>query len=138
MARSDLPAIRDTILLCGLMIGVAGAGIALWPTWWSVPFWLVYGVLYGSTSDSRWHETSHGTAFKMPWMNNVVYEIASFMIMGNPGTWRWSHVRHLYRGPRSRICRDAPATAKPYREDFHAAALGQSPRPSLPRRVRQT
>ena len=27
-------------------------------------------------------------------MNNVVYQIASFMIMRNPVTWRWSHARH--------------------------------------------
>jgi fatty acid desaturase len=27
-------------------------------------------------------------------MNNAVYQIASFMIMRNPATWRWSHARH--------------------------------------------
>jgi fatty acid desaturase len=94
MARSDGPAIRDTLMLYGLMIGFAGAGIALWPTWWSVPFWLGYGVLYGSASDSRWHECGHGTAFRTPWMNNAVYQIASFMMMRNSATWRWSHARH--------------------------------------------
>jgi fatty acid desaturase len=94
MARSDAPAIRDTLLLYGLMIAFAAAGIALWPSWWSAPFWLAYGVLYGSASDSRWHECGHGTAFRTPWMNNVVYEIASFMIMRNSATWRWSHARH--------------------------------------------
>ena len=94
MARSDSPAIRDTILLYGSMIVLAGIGIWLWPSWWSAPFWLGYGVLYGSASDSRWHESSHGTAFRTPWMNNVVYEIASFMIMRNSATWRWSHARH--------------------------------------------
>ncbi|MBI1172862.1 fatty acid desaturase [bacterium] len=94
MQRSDGPAIRDTLLLYALMIGFAGAGVALWPSWWSAPFWLAYGVLYGSASDSRWHETSHGTAFKTPWMNNVVYQIACFMIVRNPVSWRWSHARH--------------------------------------------
>jgi fatty acid desaturase len=94
MARSDQPAIRDTIILYGSMILLAGIGIALWPSWWSAPFWLAYGVLYGSASDSRWHECSHGTAFKTPWMNNWVYQIASFMMMRNSATWRWSHARH--------------------------------------------
>ncbi len=94
MARSDGPAIRDTMIYYGSMIVLAGIGIALWPSLWSVPFWLAYGVLYGSASDSRWHECGHGTAFKTPWMNNVVYEIASFMIMRNSATWRWSHARH--------------------------------------------
>ena len=27
-------------------------------------------------------------------MNDFVYEIASFMLMRNPVTWRWSHARH--------------------------------------------
>jgi fatty acid desaturase len=94
MARSDGPAIRDTIILYASMIILAGLGIALWPSWWSVSFFLAYGVLYGSASDSRWHECGHGTAFLTPWMNNVVYQIASFMIMRNPATWRWSHARH--------------------------------------------
>jgi fatty acid desaturase len=94
MARSDQPAIRDTIVLYGSMILFAGIGIALWPSLWSAPFWLAYGVLYGSASDSRWHECGHGTAFKTPWMNNWVYQIASFMIMRNAATWRWSHARH--------------------------------------------
>ncbi len=94
MQRSDQPAIRDTVILYGCMIAFAAAGIALWPSLWSIPFWLAYGVLYGSASDSRWHEASHGTAFKTPWMNTAVYEIASFMIMRNSATWRWSHARH--------------------------------------------
>ncbi len=94
MQRADQPAIRDTIILYGCMIAFAAAGIALWPSWWSAPFWLAYGVLYGSASDSRWHECGHGTAFRTPWMNTVVYQIASFMIIRNPATWRWSHARH--------------------------------------------
>ncbi len=94
MQRTDGPAIRDTLILYGCMIVFAGIGIALWPSLWSAPVWLAYGVLYGSASDSRWHECGHGTAFKTPWMNNVVYQIASFMIMRNSATWRWSHARH--------------------------------------------
>ncbi len=94
MQKSDAPALRDTILWLGGMVLCAGIGIALWPSWWSAPFWLIYGVLYGSGSDSRWHECGHNTAFKTPWMNTVVYHIASFMIMRNPVVWRASHVRH--------------------------------------------
>ena len=94
MQRSDHPAIRDTLIYYGLMVVFAGIGIALWPSWWSAPFWLAYGVLYGSGSDSRWHECQHGTAFKTPWMNVAVFEIASFMIMRNSTTWRWTHARH--------------------------------------------
>ncbi|MBU4528078.1 MAG: fatty acid desaturase family protein [Hoeflea sp.] len=94
MKRKDGPAIRDTVIWLGSMIVLAGVGVALWPSWWSAPFFLAYGVLYGSATDSRWHECGHGTAFKTRWMNDVVYQIASFMIMRNPVTWRWSHTRH--------------------------------------------
>ncbi len=94
MQRTDRPAIRDTIIWLGAMVVLAAAGIVLWPSWWSAPFWLGYGVLYGSATDSRWHECGHGTAFRTPWMNTVVYHIASFMIVRNPVTWRWSHARH--------------------------------------------
>ena len=86
MQRSDAPAIRDTIIWL-LAIGLSAVGgVALWGTWWCVPFFLVYGVLYGSSSDSRWHECGHGTAFRTGWMNDVIYQIASFMLMRNPVT----------------------------------------------------
>ncbi|MCR8723538.1 fatty acid desaturase family protein [Frigidibacter sp. ROC022] len=94
MRRSDQPAIRDTIVLFGAMVLLAGAGIALWPSWWSAPFWFAYGVLYGSAMDSRWHECSHGTAFRSRWMNDALYQIASFCMIRNPVSWRWSHARH--------------------------------------------
>ena len=94
MKRSDQPALRDTALWIALHIATAWAGIALWGSWWAVPFWAAYGVLYGSASDSRWHEAGHGTAFKTRWMNDVVYHIASFQVMRNPVNWRWSHARH--------------------------------------------
>ena len=92
--KDDARALRDTVMWIGFMIVFAGIGIALWPSWWSAPFWLAYGVLYGSASDARWHECGHQTAFKTAWMNNVVYQIASFMLMRNPVVWRASHVRH--------------------------------------------
>jgi fatty acid desaturase len=94
MRRSDGQAIRDTILWLALILGSAAGAIYFWGAWRCVPFFLVYGVLYGSSSDSRWHECGHGTAFKTLWMNHVVYEIASFMVMRNPVQWRWSHARH--------------------------------------------
>jgi len=94
MQRSDGPAIRDSAILLGAMALLAGVGIALWPSWWSAPFWLAYGVLYGSASDSRWHECGHGTAFRTRWMNDAMYHFASFCIVRNPVAWRWSHARH--------------------------------------------
>lgn len=94
MRRKDGPAIRDTLIWLGLMVLTALLGIHFWGTWLAVPCFIVYGILYGSASDSRWHECGHGTAFKTPWMNNVVYEISSFMILRESIVWRWSHARH--------------------------------------------
>jgi fatty acid desaturase len=94
MQRSDGPALRDTIVWFAALVLSAAGAIWFWGTWWCVPFFFVYGTLYGSSSDARWHEHGHGTAFKTQWMNKVVYQIASFMLMRNPVTWRWSHARH--------------------------------------------
>jgi fatty acid desaturase len=94
MRRSDGPAVRDTLIWIALILASAAGGVYFWGTWKCVPFFAVYGVLYGSSSDSRWHECGHRTAFKTRWMNDVVYEIASFMLMRNPVQWRWSHARH--------------------------------------------
>jgi Na+-transporting NADH:ubiquinone oxidoreductase subunit F len=94
LERRDGPAIRDTIIWFGLIIGLGYLTYRLWPSWWAIVPYLIYAVLYASTSDSRWHEAGHGTAFKTDWMNNVLYEIASFMVMRESIVWRWSHTRH--------------------------------------------
>ena len=94
LERRDGPALRDTLLWFGLLAASGYAGFQLWGTWWAVFPFLIYGVLYGSTSDSRWHESSHGTAFRSDWLNNSLYELASFMVMRESTVWRWSHARH--------------------------------------------
>jgi len=94
MRRKDGPALRDTAIWA-LGLAVSGAlAYRFWGSWVCVPFFALYGVLYGSASDSRWHECGHGTAFKTRWMNDVVYHVACFMIMREPTVWRWSHTRH--------------------------------------------
>ncbi|MBB5551070.1 fatty acid desaturase family protein [Rhizobium sp. MC63] len=94
MQRSDQPAIRDTILWAVLHVAFAAGGIWFWGSWWAVPFWFAYGVMYGSACDARWHECGHGTAFRTRWMNDVLYHICSFQVARNPVNWRWSHARH--------------------------------------------
>ncbi|HTZ58339.1 MAG TPA: NADH:ubiquinone reductase (Na(+)-transporting) subunit F [Acidobacteriaceae bacterium] len=94
LQRRDGPAIRDTILWFALILGSGFLTYKLWGTWWAILPYAVYAVLYASTSDSRWHESGHGTAFKSDWMNNALYEIASFMVMRESTLWRWSHTRH--------------------------------------------
>jgi fatty acid desaturase len=94
LRRRDGPAIWDTLLWFSLLFGSGYAGYALWGSWWAILPFAIYGVLYASTSDSRWHECGHGTAFKTDWMNNTLYEIASFMVLRESMVWRWSHIRH--------------------------------------------
>ena len=94
LARRDGPALRDTILYFGLIAASGVATWALWGSWWAVAPMMVYGVLYASASDARWHEAGHGTAFKTDWMNNALYEVASFMVLRESVPWRWSHARH--------------------------------------------
>ena len=94
MQRSDGPAIRDTIIWLSAFVVFAAGAIYFYGTWWSLPFFICYGVLYGGSTDSRWHECGHGTAFKTRWMNNAVYQLACFMIIREPDIWRWSHARH--------------------------------------------
>ncbi len=94
LQRRDWPAIRDSIIWFGILIISGYLGYRWWGTWWCVVPFFVYGIIYGTTSDSRWHEAGHGTAFKTDWMNNALYEIASFMVMRESTVWRWSHTRH--------------------------------------------
>lgn len=94
LQRRDGPAIRDTLLWFALIIGSGVAGYLLWGSWWAILPFGIYGALYASTSDPRWHEAGHGTAFKTDWMNNWLYEIASFMVLRESTRWRWSHARH--------------------------------------------
>jgi Na+-transporting NADH:ubiquinone oxidoreductase subunit F len=94
LERRDGPAIRDTVIWFALLFFFGACGYLTWGTGWAVIPFALYGVIYASTSDSRWHESSHGTAFKTDWMNNVLYEIASFMVLRESTVWRWSHTRH--------------------------------------------
>ncbi|NDY92051.1 fatty acid desaturase [Ideonella livida] len=94
MQRQDGPALRDTALWLAL---VGAAGVAMAATWggpWFALAFLVYATLFTGAADSRWHESSHGTAFKTRWMNDALYQLASFMALRRPTRWRWSHARH--------------------------------------------
>jgi fatty acid desaturase len=94
MQRTDADAIGDTVLWFALIIGFGVAAFLLRHTGWAVPAFIAYGALYGGSSDSRWHESGHGTAFRTRWMNEALYQVASFMVLRRPTVWRWSHARH--------------------------------------------
>ena len=94
LERRDGPAIRDTLIWFTLIFAAGYWAYRWWGKWWAILPFAIYSALYASSSDSRWHESGHGTAFKTDWMNNTLYEIASFMMMRESIIWRWSHTRH--------------------------------------------
>jgi len=94
MTRSNRRATIDLIAWVALII-LSGLWLTMsWLSWWTIPAAFVYGTLYGSTCDSRWHECGHRTAFASKRMNEIVYHLASFMALREPVSWRWSHNRH--------------------------------------------
>jgi Na+-transporting NADH:ubiquinone oxidoreductase subunit F len=94
MVRRDGPALRDCLLWVGLLGFTGWLGWYWWGSLWAILPFAAYGVLYATVSDSRWHESSHGTPFRTDWCNFVLYEIASFMVQRESIPWRWSHNRH--------------------------------------------
>jgi len=97
MQRDDWHALRDTCILFSLIFAAGGTAYNYWMQGkyklFAVFFW-IYCTLYTSSADSRWHECGHSTAFKTKWMNDVLYNIASFMVIREPLVWRFSHARH--------------------------------------------
>jgi fatty acid desaturase len=94
MVRSNAVAARDTIIWLVLLVASGIWAFVAWGSLWAIPAFVVYGVMYGSASDARWHECGHRTAFKSRRVNDLVYHLAAFMDYREPISWRWSHARH--------------------------------------------
>jgi Na+-transporting NADH:ubiquinone oxidoreductase subunit F len=94
MQRTNWRAACDTTLWFVLLVGIGTAAFISLGTWYAVPAFAAFGALYGGSADARWHENGHGTAFRAKWANDVVYYMASFMLLREPTLWRWSHFRH--------------------------------------------
>jgi fatty acid desaturase len=97
MQRDDYHAARDTVALAAILFVTASISCHFWSEGryflFALSFW-VYCTFYTSCGDSRWHECGHGTAFKTKWLNDLVYEAASFMVFREPLVWKFSHARH--------------------------------------------
>ncbi|MEO7598400.1 MAG: fatty acid desaturase, partial [Opitutus sp.] len=134
LERRDGPALGNSLLWFGLIFASGYAGFVLWGSWWAILPFAIYGVLYASGSDSRWHEGGHGTAFKTDWLNNALYEVASFMIMRESIVWRWSHTRH--HSDTIIVGRD-PEIAVPRPPNLRAIVLNFFALPIYPKYFRQ-
>jgi fatty acid desaturase len=93
MQRSDKEGLLQMGLWLGLLAASGAAAFLAWGTLWCIPALIVYGMLYAA-SDHCAHELSHGTPFKTAWLNNIFYQLASFMTLHEAVYWRWSHARH--------------------------------------------
>lgn len=94
MKRSNKRAFIDLLLWIVLLVSAGWFLVVTWFSPWTALAAVVYGTLYGSASDARWHECGHRTAFASKRLNDIVYHFASFMVVREPISWRWSHVRH--------------------------------------------
>ena len=91
--RTDARAIRDFAIWIAALVASGIGAYLTWGSWWCVPFFAVYGVLY-SAADHRHHELSHGTVFRTRWLNEVLFHVCAFMTLREGFYYRWSHTRH--------------------------------------------
>ena len=94
MRRSDFPALWHILLWVALIVLFGVAAMLSRGAWWAAPAFMAYCTILTGSSDARWHECGHRTAFKTQWLNSVVYHFASFFLLREPNVWRWSHARH--------------------------------------------
>lgn len=76
---------------------VAALGVAVWSTrdtlWLFIPLICLYGTVL-SFAYACSHECAHKTAFRTPWLNELVYYISSFIFGQEPVYRRYSHISH--------------------------------------------
>ncbi len=81
MQRTNARPLFDMMSWLALM-GVFGwLTVSYWGSFTSFITLFIYGILYGSGSSAREHETGHGTAFKSKALNRLFHEITSFCIL---------------------------------------------------------
>ena len=94
MKREDARPFRDMFIWLTLMGGFACLTCLLWGNWYAVIPLYVYSVLYSTGSQSREHETGHGTAFKTKALNKFFFELTSFMVLRESFLRTKSHDTH--------------------------------------------
>ena len=78
-----------------VLMGVFGwLAVEYWGSFAGFVYLFIYGVLYGSGSSAREHETGHGTAFKSKTLNRVFHEITSFCILRETFLRNYGHDLH--------------------------------------------
>ena len=93
MARDDHHAWLNVAGWLALLAASGWLAFRLYPSAWAIPAFFLYGLIY-STNNAKWHECSHGTAFRTPWINDLFYFICGAMEFRDAVDFRWSHARH--------------------------------------------
>ena len=57
MKRKNGPGLRDTFVWISLLIVSGLLAYHAWGTWWAIPTFLLYGIIYTTKADSGWHES---------------------------------------------------------------------------------
>ena len=93
LKRSNPVGLVKVGLWIALLVGLGVLAYNLIGTFWAIPVFLIYGVVY-TGCNNIWHETSHGTYFKAQWLNNFFYFLCGAMELRDMVDFRWSHSRH--------------------------------------------
>ena len=93
LKRSDWQGTKHIFIFFTSLFICGGMAYYTWGSWWAVFWFFLYGTIY-SCANPIWHETGHKTAFKSKLLNEIFYQIGSFMTSFEPTRWRWSHFRH--------------------------------------------
>jgi fatty acid desaturase len=93
MQRSDVEGWKHFGPWLLLLVGSGTGAVLAWSTWWCVPFFALYGLMY-AMSDHHAHELWHGTPFRTRWINELFHHLNGFMTLHEGCSWRWSHTRH--------------------------------------------
>jgi len=91
--KSDLEGIKHIVIYFTSLFVCGYMAYYTWGSWWTVLWFFLYGSIY-CCADPIWHETGHKTAFKSKLLNEIFYQIGSFMVYKEPTRWRWSHFKH--------------------------------------------
>ncbi len=93
LKKSDWQGTKHILIFFTSLFICGGMAYHTWGSWWTVLWFFLYGTIY-SCGNPIWHETGHKTAFKSKLLNEIFYQIGSFMTSFEPTRWHWSHFRH--------------------------------------------
>jgi fatty acid desaturase len=91
--RRDAPAL---LFLCAHLLALAASGYLLHRalgTWWAVPAIILHGVVIVHLF-APFHETTHGTAFRTRWLNQIVAWLSGLALFLPPTHFTLEHAAH--------------------------------------------